>query len=114
MSLVRLRDFHLTKWYAERCAFNSELPNPWDIAQQWSIDREGRPKNGGFLAYVKGTSVELNGVQVDHNKYPFLQRNSAQVKGNIRILPKPIVVRVAINRHPARALLDSGSLGHLR
>ena len=48
---------------------------------------------------------------MDHNKYPFLQRNSAQVKGNIRILPKPIVVRVAINGHPVRALLDSGSLG---
>ena len=65
----------------------------------------------GFLAYVKGTSVELNGVQVDRNRYPFLQCNSAQIKGNIRILPKPIVVRVAINGHPARALLDSGSLG---
>ena len=108
---MQAKDFHLPEWYAERCAFNSELPNPWEVARQWSIERENRPKDGGFLAYVEGTSVELNGVQVDRNKYPFLQRNSAQVKGNIRILPKPIVVRVTINGHPARALLDSGSLG---
>ena len=111
ISLVQSKEFNLPKWYAERCAFNSESPNPWEVAEQWSVDREDRPKDGGFLAYVEGTTVELNGVQVDRNKYPFLQRNSAQVKGNIRILPKPIVVKVAINGHPARALLDSGSLG---
>ena len=40
-----------------------------------------------------------------------LQRNAAHVKGNQRVLPKPIVVRVTVNDHPARALLDSGSLG---
>ena len=55
--------------------------------------------------------VELAGIQVDKNKYPTLQRNAAQVKGNQRILPKPIVVKVTVNEHPARALLDSGSLG---
>ena len=57
------------------------------------------------------TNVELGGIQVDKNKYPALQRNAAQLKGNQRILPKPIVVRVTVNGHPARALLDSGSLG---
>jgi len=40
-----------------------------------------------------------------------LQRNAAQVKGHHRILPKPIMVKVTINDQPARALLDSGSLG---
>ena len=63
------------------------------------------------MAYVKGMSIEINGVQVDRNQYPSLQLNSAQIKENMRILPKPIVVRVAINGHPARALLDTGSLG---
>ena len=38
-SLVQSKDFHLVKWYAERCAFNSELPNPWEVAQQWNDDR---------------------------------------------------------------------------
>ena len=56
-------------------------------------------------------TVQLAGIQVDKNKYPALQRNAAQVKGNQRILPKPIVVKVTVNNHPARALLDSGSLG---
>ena len=55
--------------------------------------------------------IELGGVQVDRNKYPSLQRNVAQVKSNQRILPKPIIVKVDINRQSARALLDSGSLG---
>jgi reverse transcriptase-like protein/aspartyl protease len=54
--------------------------------------------------------VELSGVQVDRNKYPTLQRNAAQVKGNQRVLPEPIVMKVTVNGHPARALLDSGSL----
>lgn len=56
-------------------------------------------------------ALELGGVQVDRNKYPSLQRNSAQIKGNHRILPKPVVVKIEINGHPVRALLDSGSLG---
>ena len=58
-----------------------------------------------------GEVLELGGIQVDRNKYPALQRNAAQVKGNQRLLLKPIVVKVAVNGHPARALLDSGSLG---
>lgn len=56
-------------------------------------------------------AIELGGIQADRNKYPALQRNAAQVKGNHRLLPKPIVVKVLVNGHPARALLDSGSLG---
>ena len=55
--------------------------------------------------------LELGGIQVDRHKYPTLQRNAAQVKGNQRVLPKPLVVKVTMNGHPARALLDSGSLG---
>lgn len=55
--------------------------------------------------------MELGGVQVDRTKYLSLQRNAAQVKGNQRILPKPIVVRVHVDGRPVRALLDSRSLG---
>jgi hypothetical protein len=57
------------------------------------------------------SAVQLSGVQVDRNKYPALQRNAVQVKGKARVLPKPLIVTVNINGHPARALLDSGSLG---
>ena len=59
----------------------------------------------------KQKTIELSGIHVDKGKYPALQRNAAHVKGNQRVLPKPIVVKVNVNGHPARALLDSGSLG---
>ena len=55
--------------------------------------------------------LELGDIQVDHNKYPSLQRNAAQIKGNSCVLPKPVVVKIEINGHPAQALLNSGSLG---
>lgn len=41
---------------------------------------------------------------MDHKK---LQKNAAQVKHSPRILPKPIMVKVSVNGHPAQALLDS-------
>ena len=56
-------------------------------------------------------AVEVGGIQVHRHTYPALQRNAAQVKGVQRVLPKPVVIKVTINGHPARALLDSGSLG---
>ena len=59
----------------------------------------------------KEESLELNGVQVDRNKYPSLQQNAAQVKDKACILPKPLIITVNINGHPAQALLNSGSLG---
>lgn len=55
--------------------------------------------------------MELCGIQTPREKYTALQRNAAAVKGKARSVPKPLVVTVKINGHPARALLDSGSLG---
>ncbi len=112
--LSRLRDpgFVVGKWYAEQCAFNSEFDKPWEVALRWEFTR---PSSDLIMGYPDGVELtnemELNGIQVDRNKYPALQRNSAQIKGNARILPKPIVVKIEINGHPVRALLDSGSLG---
>jgi len=56
-------------------------------------------------------SIRLNGVQVDRGHYAAVQRNAATVKDKSRLLPKPIVLKVRINGHPARALVDSGSQG---
>ena len=57
-------------------------------------------------------NVVLNGVQVDRNKYVSIQRNAAKIKGAAeRLLPKPVVLRITINGHHTRALVDSGSLG---
>ena len=57
------------------------------------------------------THLELNGVQVPCGTYPAVQRNAAIAKDSIRKVPRPVVVTVKIDGHPARALLDSGSLG---
>jgi RNase H-like domain found in reverse transcriptase/Reverse transcriptase (RNA-dependent DNA polymerase)/Integrase zinc binding domain/Retroviral aspartyl protease/Zinc knuckle len=114
--------FSVGKWFAERCAFNSSLPRPWVMANDWLKSRNGIRTTMGFPALrdnfelfarkrTCADAVDLGGVQVDRNKYPSLQRNSAHIKGNSRILPRPVVVKVEINNHPVRALLDSGSLG---
>ena len=55
--------------------------------------------------------LEINGVQVARDKYPAIQRNAASVKDKTRVLPKPVTLTVKIDGHPARALVDSGSLG---
>jgi hypothetical protein len=57
------------------------------------------------------THLGLYGVQVPRGTYPAVQRNAAATKDPSRIVPRPIVVTVKVNGHPARALLDSGSLG---
>ena len=104
------------RWYTEQCACNSTLPNPWEIALRWSNNQRqselsaNNPDNGEGN-WGTAMTMELRGVQVDRNKYPSLQHNTTQVKGNQRVLPKPIIVKVDINGRPARALLDSGSLG---
>ena len=56
-------------------------------------------------------SLGISAVQVDRNKYPAVQQNAASVKDKARVLPKPVVLKVQIQGHPARALVDSGSQG---
>lgn len=124
ISLDVLRDesFRPGVWFAERCAYNQNLNQPWREAQIWaearSVSRttmwsfEPEEDAEFFVREMTETEViELGGVQVDRQRYPSLQRNSANVKGNNQILPKPVVVRLEVNGHPVRALLDSGSLG---
>ncbi|KIK51833.1 hypothetical protein GYMLUDRAFT_109337, partial [Collybiopsis luxurians FD-317 M1] len=55
--------------------------------------------------------LELNGIQVPKGTYPAIQRNAASTKDFSRLIPKPLVIVVKINGHPARALVDTGSLG---
>jgi hypothetical protein len=54
--------------------------------------------------------VELNGQQIPPGTYPALHQTSATTKDFKRIIPKPLVVTVHINGHPAQALIDSGLL----
>jgi hypothetical protein len=80
--------------YIPSPTIQSEIPNP--AANEYS---------------TPVINIELRGVQVDRNKFLALQQNAAQIKGSHRLLPQPIVVKVLVNGQPARALLDSGSLG---
>ena len=128
VSRLHWHAFSIGKWFAERCAENSELDEPWARAHRWMLFPPKKwedtimsrnPVRGpsSWVTEPEPTEepveepMELGGIQVDKNKYPALQRNAAQIKENQRVLPKPIVVRVTVNGHPARALLDSGSLG---
>lgn len=73
--------FSLGQWFAERCAENSGLPVPWELARQWTMTRNwGHTIMGGLGAptqfhqyeYPETTevTVELAGIQVNKNKYP--------------------------------------------
>ncbi|KAJ8457109.1 hypothetical protein ONZ45_g18448 [Pleurotus djamor] len=55
--------------------------------------------------------LALFGVQIDRDKLPAVQRNAVVVKDEERTVPGPVVVTVKVNGKPARALLDTGSLG---
>ena len=100
------------------------MENPWqlEVAQDWQDARRDAYTTMRFPALwenyeffarelAEADELELEGIQVDHNQYPSLQWNMAQVKGNHWILPKSVVVKIEINGHPIRALLGSGSLG---
>ena len=87
--------FSIGKWFAERCAENLALANPWNHAQEWVKSREWGPTTMGVRARMiqagkhgwmdslepTEEAIELAGIQVDRNKYPALQQNAAQVKG---------------------------------
>ncbi|EGN91621.1 hypothetical protein SERLA73DRAFT_80279 [Serpula lacrymans var. lacrymans S7.3] len=54
--------------------------------------------------------VELNNKQIKAGRYPALERNVSIARDTTRVLPQPIVIVVHMNGHPARALIDTGSL----
>ncbi|KAJ3572854.1 hypothetical protein NP233_g2799 [Leucocoprinus birnbaumii] len=61
--------------------------------------------------FVTHISIEAFGQQVEMGTYPSLQRNASARKDTSRSVPRPLVVVVNVNGHPARALIDTGSLG---
>ena len=67
-SVIVSPGFSVGRWYAEQCAFNSEMPEPWLVAQRWNENCFTKP------CPDPGETVELGGVQVDRAKYPALQR----------------------------------------
>ncbi|KAG6855158.1 hypothetical protein H0H87_007467, partial [Tephrocybe sp. NHM501043] len=55
--------------------------------------------------------LTISGVQVQRRTMTGLQHNAAALRDFMQIVPKHVVVVIKINGHPARALLDSGSVG---
>ena len=89
-SLLEWDLFSAVKWYAERCAYNAEMDDPWKVAHEWMrFQKWENTIMGPALDITTPVSellaerlrldeceLELGGVQVDHNKYPALQRNA--------------------------------------
>jgi hypothetical protein len=92
VTLLLREDFSVGRWFAERCAVNKNMPQPWRVAQEWYETRRGTrttlwppvfDENTEFFTreMTSDDALELGGVQVDKHKYPSLQRNSVQTKG---------------------------------
>jgi hypothetical protein len=72
---------------------------------------------------VGGTEVQLSGLECFNiqkrsgvekiNSTKTLQRTSSSPKDRTRLIPKSMVIRVKINGHSAKALIDSGSTADL-
>ena len=113
-------NFDLVNWYESRLAkiglnqvdFTGEKIR--DVASdQPTLSRIWNTIQEMIITVPKDfeSGMEVNGVQVARDKYPAVQRNAASVKDTTRVLPKPVTLTVNIDGHPARALVDSGSLG---
>ena len=123
--------FSVGKWYAEKCALHTEEETPTDVAHNWVLTRnwddtiigeiddvlidDESPSDGNDSDNDSDDDyavMSLYGAQVDRNKYVSIQRNASRIKGATeRLLPKPIVINFTVDGRPARALVDSGSLG---
>jgi hypothetical protein len=60
---------------------------------------------------VESLAISAISTRIVEADTTHLQRNAALTRDFSCIVPKPLVVVVKINGHPARALFDSGSLG---
>ncbi|OCH88440.1 hypothetical protein OBBRIDRAFT_734482, partial [Obba rivulosa] len=80
------------------------------------MDVDGPLEGGITLPFPRSgdksdVRVELHAVgSPAHPGLPVLQRNAASPRDFKRLVPEPVVVVVQVNGHPARTLLDTGSL----
>jgi hypothetical protein len=114
-------NFDLVNWYESRLArfkldqFHFTEEKIQDVA----MDELAQPRIWDMINETLYSSIddfefgklEVNAVRVARDKYPVVQRNAASIKDRTRVLPKPVTLTVKIDGHPARALVDSGSLG---
>lgn len=111
------------EWMRERKWENTTIKQEPALTVEKDTDRAGNNEDSDGPAAVvklaqldvmknkKNTFLGLGAIQVDRNKYVSIQRNASKVKSSERLLPKPVIIKVKIDGQPARALIDSGSLG---
>ncbi|OCH86821.1 hypothetical protein OBBRIDRAFT_693732, partial [Obba rivulosa] len=113
--LLTSRRFNLVNWWIINAwRARTEALQEDDILSQGDdhdpdTDGDRDPEGEGGEA-----TISLNAVSTSTfrglESLPALQRNSASPRDFKRKIPEPVVVVTEINGHPARALLDSGSL----
>ncbi|KAI0370089.1 hypothetical protein BV20DRAFT_944780, partial [Pilatotrama ljubarskyi] len=96
--------FNLPDWYARQAAKALE-DEPFDLDD---LEGELRDLLDSAEAETTAYPLELNAAAVQG--LPAVQRNAATPRDFKRLIPEPIVVVIDVNGHPARTLLDSGSL----
>ena len=106
--LLERAQFNLPDWYASHAIAARTL------ASSIIDDLEGELAllfctNKIAVSDSPSARIELNAVGAPA-ALPAVQRNAAMPRDFKRLIPTPVVVVVEINGHPARALLDSGSL----
>jgi hypothetical protein len=57
------------------------------------------------------SAIHVSAIQEGGEGRNTFQRNSANPRDITRLIPKAMVIRVKVNGHPAKALIDSGSFG---
>ena len=84
----------------------------WICCDPWDLDPQVLDLQVFFGRWpVTACTSPALVVCPNRNKYVSIQRNAAKVKSSERLLPKPVVIKVKIDGHPAWALIDSGLLG---
>ena len=79
--------------------------------EQWANETLTPPSESKDLQLVSlPPNLEVYGIQVPQGSYAGLQCNATVSKDFTRMVPKPVVIVVHINGHPACALLYSGLL----
>ncbi|KAG6883961.1 hypothetical protein C0993_002472, partial [Termitomyces sp. T159_Od127] len=108
----RLCELNAIKIESESDTDNS-LDDTSDANSDWDDNSDNALGTAGLVESTLGkATLSLAGVQVARCMYTGIQWNAAVPRDFMRIVPKLVVIVVQVNGQPARALVDTGSLGN--
>ncbi|KIN95766.1 hypothetical protein M404DRAFT_33908 [Pisolithus tinctorius Marx 270] len=111
-------DFDVVHWHAKRlfracvALMSSDPLEEEDLGICTLFKSAGNDETNGIADQLKDAPydmIQLNGVKVRDEDKLTLQRNSSIAKDFTQKIPKPLVVIVHVNGHPARTLWDTTS-----